>query len=47
MGPKLSRTPGRTKWLGRSLGADTNEVLKSRLSLDDATIAKLRDDGVV
>lgn len=47
MSPKLSRTPGRTTWLGRPLGADTDEILKSRLGLDAAAIAKLRNDGVV
>ena len=47
MSPKLSRTPGRTTWLGRSLGADTDEILKTRLDLDAIAIAKLRSDGVV
>lgn len=44
--PKLSETPGQTKWLGPALGAHTEQVLKD-LGYDDATIASLRRDGVV
>jgi len=44
--PKLSRTPGRTRWPGRPVGADTDEVL-SDLGLEAATIAGLRARGVI
>lgn len=47
MAPKLSRSPGKTRWLGRSLGEDTDDILKNRLGLDDTAIAELRKDGVV
>jgi crotonobetainyl-CoA:carnitine CoA-transferase CaiB-like acyl-CoA transferase len=29
--PRLSDTPGRVKWAGRALGADTEEILKDWL----------------
>ncbi|MBW9336293.1 CoA transferase [Herbaspirillum sp. RU 5E] len=44
--PKMSETPGQTKWLGPELGAHSDEILQS-LGYDGAHIKKLRDDGVV
>lgn len=44
--PKLSETPGETKWLGPTLGEHTDEVLKT-LGYDETGIAELRRDGVV
>lgn len=44
--PKLSETPGQTKWLGPALGEHTDDVLKT-LGYDEAAIAELRRDGVV
>lgn len=44
--PKLSETPGETKWLGPTLGEHTDDVLKT-LGYDEAGIAALRRDGVV
>lgn len=44
--PKLSETPGETKWLGPALGEHTDDVLKM-LGYDEAGIAELRRDGVV
>lgn len=44
--PKLSETPGQTKWLGPALGEHTDQVLKD-LGYDNAMIASLRKDGVV
>lgn len=44
--PKLSETPGETKWLGPALGEHTDEVLKT-LGYDKTSIAELRRDGVV
>lgn len=44
--PKLSETPGETKWLGPTLGEHTDDVLKT-LGYDEAGIAELRRDGVV
>ncbi|MCB9594445.1 MAG: CoA transferase [Sandaracinaceae bacterium] len=45
--PKLSRTPGRTRWAGRALGADTDAVLAELLDLDPAAIEALRARGVI
>ncbi|GAA4031541.1 CaiB/BaiF CoA-transferase family protein [Actimicrobium antarcticum] len=44
--PKLSATPGVTRWLGPALGAHNDEVLQ-QLGYDDAAIAQLRTDGVI
>lgn len=44
--PKLSATPGETRWLGPQLGQHTDEVLQS-LGYDERDIAALRADGVV
>jgi len=44
--PKLSATPGRTRWVGPALGAHTDEVLAS-LGMGPEQIARLRLDGVV
>ena len=43
--PKLSETPGRTRWVGPALGADTREVLAS-IGIDDAEFQRLRAKGV-
>jgi formyl-CoA transferase len=44
--PKLSASPGRTRWIGPRLGEHTDEVLAS-LGLDEAEIARLRGRGAV
>ncbi len=44
--PKLSATPGRTRWLGPRLGQHTDEVL-TELGYDAARCAALRAKGVV
>lgn len=44
--PKLSETPGRTAWLGPSLGEHTAQVLAS-IGIDGAELDKLRASGVV
>jgi crotonobetainyl-CoA:carnitine CoA-transferase CaiB-like acyl-CoA transferase len=45
--PALSDTPGGIRWLGRALGADTDEVLSGLLHRTAEEIAKLHADGVV
>jgi len=44
--PKLSETPGATKWIGPALGQHNAEILRS-LGYDDAQIAQLRQDKVI
>lgn len=44
--PKLSATPGKTRWLGPRLGEHTDEVLRT-LGLDEAAIKALREEGVI
>ena len=44
--PRLSRTPGRVRWPGPTLGQHTDEVL-AELGLSDAAVQGLRDQGVV
>ena len=44
--PKLSATPGATRWLGPKLGQHTDEVLRD-LGYSAADIAALRADGVL
>lgn len=44
--PKLSETPGSTRWIGPRLGEHTQSVLET-LGMDAAEIAALRERGVV
>lgn len=45
--PKMSETPGGTKWLGPELGQHTDEVMRNWLTYDDKKIQQLRDKGVI
>ncbi len=45
--PKLSRTPGSVRHVGPTLGADTDELLRSFADVDDGDLAALRADGVI
>ncbi len=44
--PKLSATPGGTRWLGPALGEHSEEILR-QLGHDQAAIDALRKDGVI
>jgi formyl-CoA transferase len=44
--PKLSETPGGTRWLGPALGEHTDEVLRG-LGYDEHSIGQLRRDGAI
>lgn len=45
--PHLSDTPGRIAWAGPRLGEHTDDVLRSRLGLNEAEIDALRAKGVI
>ncbi len=45
--PRLSRTPGATRWPGGELGRENREVLGGLLGLSDARIDELRGAGVI
>jgi len=44
--PKLSATPGRTRWLGPELGAHTDEILQE-IGYDPERRSALRAAGVI
>ncbi|MGE2836156.1 CaiB/BaiF CoA transferase family protein [Mycobacterium sp. SMC-4] len=44
--PRLTRSPGRIRWAGPTLGAHTEEVLLQELGLTAEELAQLRDKGV-
>jgi formyl-CoA transferase len=44
--PKLSETPGSTRWIGPELGEHTDDVLKT-LGYSDQEIADFRISGVI
>lgn len=45
--PRLSETPGQINSTGPLLGDATDRVLRDICGMDDAAIAKLREDGVI
>jgi crotonobetainyl-CoA:carnitine CoA-transferase CaiB-like acyl-CoA transferase len=44
---RMSATPGRIRFTGSGLGADTDQVLTDELGYDPQQVAQLRDKGVV
>jgi len=44
---RMSDSPGRIRWTGRDLGADTEQVLGEELGLSAEALAALRDREVV
>jgi formyl-CoA transferase len=44
--PKLSATPGRTQWLGPTLGEHTAEILAS-IGIDAQALEQLQSAGIV
>jgi formyl-CoA transferase len=45
--PKLSRTPGNIKFLGKEIGADNDEIFKQRLGMNIDEIKKLKEEGII
>ena len=44
---RMTGAPGRIRFTGRELGADTDEILRGELGLDDETVAELRSKQVI
>ena len=44
---KLSKTPTEVRMAPPTLGQHTNEILHERLQLDDASIAQLKEKGII
>lgn len=44
---RMSQTPGRIRHTGRSLGADTDTILRDEVGLDDTQLADLRNRGII
>jgi|SRR5690606_8642840 len=45
--PRLSATPGGTRWIGPAIGEHTDLVLRELLELDDQRLAELAEAGVI
>ena len=45
--PKLSKTPGRTEWIGPALGEHNSEIYKEMLQFTDAEISALEAEGII
>ncbi len=45
--PRLSRTPGETRWPGGELGGANDEVIGGLLGLDQEAMRELREQGVI
>lgn len=45
--PKLSATPGATRWAGPTLGAHNTEIYRDLLGLDEAEMASLKAKGII
>jgi crotonobetainyl-CoA:carnitine CoA-transferase CaiB-like acyl-CoA transferase len=44
---RMSNTPGRIRFPGRPLGADTDDILRNELGIDAETVAELREKRVI
>ncbi|HLQ96334.1 MAG TPA: CaiB/BaiF CoA-transferase family protein [Pseudogracilibacillus sp.] len=45
--PKMSETPGGTKWLGPDIGEHTKEILTNYLAYDAEKMKELKDKGII
>jgi crotonobetainyl-CoA:carnitine CoA-transferase CaiB-like acyl-CoA transferase len=45
--PRLSRTPGATRWPGGELGHDNREILKGLLGLNERQLEELKSAAVI
>ena len=47
MAPKLTESPGGTRWVGPALGAHNEEVYQGLLGMSSEELDELRRDGIV
>jgi crotonobetainyl-CoA:carnitine CoA-transferase CaiB-like acyl-CoA transferase len=47
MSPKLTATPGATRWVGPALGEHNAQIYRETLGLSDAEVESLRAEGVI
>lgn len=45
--PRMTETPGQTRWAGGEVGSHNNEVLGDLLGLSDAELSDLKNQGVI
>jgi formyl-CoA transferase len=45
--PKLSRTPGQIRWIGKDMGACNTEIYSGLLGMSEMELAQLEKDGVI
>jgi formyl-CoA transferase len=45
--PKMSRTPGKIKHLGKEMGADNIEIFTDRLGMSEEEINNLKKEGII
>ena len=45
--PKFSKTPGKIKWAGLSLGASNKEIYQNMLGFSDEEMDKMKSEGVI
>lgn len=45
--PKFSKTPGKIKWAGLSLGANNKEIYQNMLGFSDEEMDKMKSEGVI
>jgi formyl-CoA transferase len=45
--PKMSKTPGKIKYLGKNIGHDNEEIFRNWLGLKTSEINQLKKDGII
>ncbi|NOX16404.1 MAG: CoA transferase [Epsilonproteobacteria bacterium] len=45
--PKFSKTPGKIKWAGLSLGANNKEIYQGMLGYKDEELSKMEEEGII
>ncbi|MFL0796436.1 MAG: CoA transferase [Cellvibrionaceae bacterium] len=45
--PRMTETPGQTRWAGAEVGSHNDEILGDALGLSDAELSELKEQGVI